>query len=996
MPIIDFIKKEKDELDENGLTYFLIDKINIPINSKKIMDSIDNLKKDFVGANDANTNEILERIDGVIDDVNDLDEGINEKVNNRIDKLFDPFEKIIDKLRDISEVINEKMNNVTLSIVNELDEVCNEINKFCKELFDKALENSGKLIQKIPGKKKIEEGITKAIQKGGKLFNKGKSFLKDKKISGLMSKLQSLYEGMNKYEQSSQMDETITILDDIIINELINILTKALQNSKIGKILTEGSKALLKEMESAKNDLRTELKNMAILPEKNNSIEPKNALMKTVKNKVSSFSQLKLEKVQSLLKNSIKIFRNIVSNKYKNNFKYPKATNTIIYINSKIDGNPFKKILLNQLKISLEKLRKIIPKLSKFLKNIISILKCDEPFSSIKNLVEEFSNDSLSEIKDFLAESVENLKIGLLSLIKNLILGKSEKNNCEVIVTWSDYFIKGIKICNNISEAEALSEVLIQNEIISINGELNKDKILDRKDLRQIKIRNFPLKLKIDIKGKFNKMKSNVSEKIGEAIKIDPKEKIKEIINGLDEEINIKIKQKIELITSNCSDTIKDGCDFILDKVNECKKLIENKVNDFIEEYFKDLINFLSKLKYYIEKGLTSVLNDIKELYNSFGDKIENFENSINGKIKDITQIFINKIFGDFEFIKSLKEKIKLNLIIDKINNSSKEIYNLILDGKDNFLNKINEILSISNDFINIKESGIIPDLVKKINNLLKSFLFRFNNDIKPVIDNLKNLKIEPNKINAKAFLIEKINISINALPIMGEIKEKYKEMEIDVEKNLINKKDNILNTIGDLIASLWRMYDTIKEKETLILDKIFEPCFIFIEDLKTITQQIENKINNVILPIISSIIKDYIDKIRTFCLSAISNLINKVDNYENKLIDNVENKVNSQLIKYEQKAINFAGKAFSNMEKNLKKINFVKVEDLFSEFQTLCKDIQDYDEKENESEIINELCERIQEELKKMIDECIKESELNKIFDMDYSSFIKYLGLNN
>ena len=132
------------------------------------------------------------------------------------------------------------------------------------------------------------------------------------------------------------------------------------------------------------------------------------------------------------------------------------------------------------------------------------------------------------------------------------------------------------------------------------------------------------------------------------------------------------------------------------------------------------------------------MLNVTKELYNSFGDKIDNFENFINAKIKEITQTLINKVFGDIDFIKSLYEKINLNLIIDKINNSSKEINNLILDNKNTFLNKIEEILSSSNDFINIRELGIIPDLNEKINNLLKSFLFRLNNDIKTVLEYLK------------------------------------------------------------------------------------------------------------------------------------------------------------------------------------------------------------------------------------------------------------------
>lgn len=54
---------------------------------------------------------------------------------------------------------------------------------------------------------------------------------------------------MRNYEQNSQMDETIRILDDMIINELIRILLEALQNNKVSNFIKKGAEALLKEMD---------------------------------------------------------------------------------------------------------------------------------------------------------------------------------------------------------------------------------------------------------------------------------------------------------------------------------------------------------------------------------------------------------------------------------------------------------------------------------------------------------------------------------------------------------------------------------------------------------------------------------------------------------------------------------------------------------------------------------------------------------------------------
>ena len=991
IPIISFIKKSKEELDNKGLINFIIDQIKIPINSNKIMRSMNNIKNKYIEINENNSNAILSKFDDIINYIYDLDDKINQKENEILDTLFKPCDEIIDKLKQISEKIRNKLNDIISYFMQKIDIASNDLKELSEKLFDNALDTCDKLISKIPGSENIEKNIIKTIQKGDKYFNKAKTALKKvSKIStDLMEKFQSLQEGINKYEQSSQMDETINILNDIIIDELINILSQALQNSKIGELINKGSKALLNKMESTKKNLREELKSIAVIPEKEN----KNSLIKIFNSNGANFSKFKLDKIQELLKKFINVIKDMASNIFKNNFKYPEGSQAIVYINSKLNGNPFKKILLNQLKIFLNSLKDIIPILSGFLKKIISVLKCDDdPFSTIKSLADDFSNESLSKLKESVSKSIENLKIGILSFIKNLFFGQLKNKNCEMIISWSDYFIKGMKICRNVSEAESLSKILIENGIISIDGELNKDKILDVRELNQIKIKNFPLKLKVNLKDGYKEIKSTVQRKIKNVIDFDPREKINEIIFDLETKINSIIKEHIEKNIQKCSYFIKQGIQFVLDKENYCKKLIKDKINLYIEKYFKEFINAIDSGKDIFKKGTNTIVNEIKDFHSSIGDKINNAEETIKDKIKEITTSLIDNVFGNFELMKNLKETINLDAIIEYINNASANINDSILNIKDKFLTKINECLSYFKDLIN--NDGLIKDLNEKINNLFKSFLYRLNNDISPVLENIKKIKIQADEFDIKQFLIDKINNSIiNSFSVMDDIKERYKQLNF-IENNINEKKDEILNNIEYLKSSLYKAYDAILKKEDIILNKIFEPCDKFIEHLNKISDEIMKKINNVILPLILSIIKDYLDKINNYCSNIITGFIDKIDNYGTNLIENAENTINNQLIKYEQKAVDMAEKGFGTIKNALKKIKFNEIDNLIKGFQNLCEDIKDYDESENESEIISELCDAIQIEFKKMISDCIIESGLCKLLEIEQTTLMKGLGL--
>ena len=82
----------------------------------------------------------------------------------------------------------------------------------------------------------------------------------------LVNKFQSFCQEMDNYEKISQEDETINILNDIIIDKLIDILMKAIVSSEIGNIIANSSKKILKEMEATKKNLRQELEDVAAIP----------------------------------------------------------------------------------------------------------------------------------------------------------------------------------------------------------------------------------------------------------------------------------------------------------------------------------------------------------------------------------------------------------------------------------------------------------------------------------------------------------------------------------------------------------------------------------------------------------------------------------------------------------------------------------------------------------------------------------------------------------
>ena len=956
--VINFIKSSNDEL--NKISPKNLSLINIKTSTpKEINDSIDYFENDLINIDENVENEMITKIEDIQNYLLDLDDKIDLRIDQTLNKLFDPFELLIKKISEIPEKIQDK---IEIEISRFISSQLNMVNKELISFINSKIKNVG------------NENINIESDNNNKFYENPNGIL-DKVISkpmDLVNKFQSFYQEMDNYEKRSNEDETINILNDIIIDKLIDILMKAIASSEIGKIIADSSKKILKEMEATKKNLRHELEDIAAVPSKEYQTKLRNNFEEKFNKKVPIASKIIFSKVSKELKNVVSACQESIIKHFKNNFKYPEGFKVLLYINSKFGDNPIKKLLAHQLNISLNSLRDLGNIIDNLIEKINSISNLDSnALDSVISLISEFSGKTLLKADSFLSKTLTNLKNCLFSLLSELILGKS-KNKYDLILSWSDYLIKGAKVCSKVSEAESLTNLLVKNGIISINGELNKENILDMNDLKSIEIKNFPIKLKLNFKENYNKIKSKIDNTL---TKIDPEEKIISITVELENKIKLIINKGVESINQNCSFLIKSAVVMISKLENECKNKIKENLDIFIKNFGKDLINISNKIKNIIKNESNNISGDLIILLNSIEDKIFNIEKNINDLLVNNLLANIQSSFGDNTLIKKLEENLNLNNIINIINNLPE-----IIMAKINILSE-----EISKNVV-IK---ILPDINNKILNIFKSFKIRYQNDIRPALDFINKIKINFDEIKENEFLKEKKMIPINTFPIMKEMKKQLN----NIKSNVNIKKEEILDYTDYLIGFVYNFYDSIFEIENHYLDALFKPCDDFMANFLKINEEIEKNINNIIFPMVSSIIKDYLDIIRNYC----SNKIKKIKNYGNKLVEKTDNKINTlnnEVIKYEQKAVNAVEKKYGNVRKCFEKINFDKAGTLMEEFTNLCRDIKDYDEIEVSDEIISELCYTIKNEIKKIIRNSMEKLKENRFLKFDFNSLIKEIGL--
>ena len=144
--------------------------------------------------------------------------------------------------------------------------------------------------------------------------------------------------------------------------------------------------------------------------------------------------------------------------------------------------NPIERLLKKQLKIGLKCLSKLLNLLISLLLDLFSaITNSINPTDFFYSFFQNAKNNSLKILKDDLKNCMNNLKYGCLSELKKLISRKFQ-NEEDLISSWTDYFIKGAKVYKDITEAEKLTSILVENGVLSLDGELNNEEIIDKKE----------------------------------------------------------------------------------------------------------------------------------------------------------------------------------------------------------------------------------------------------------------------------------------------------------------------------------------------------------------------------------------------------------------------------------------------------------------------------------------------------------------------------------
>ena len=141
MPIFKFIRENMNKLKEINLNEIVLDKINILFTKiDEIMKKADSLKNNYVDINENNTKEILKKTDILIDLIYNLEEWINEKIKNMLNKILTPIDKMIEYLMNLSNKIKDKIYEIKIELIQKLDISVENLKNSVYNLIDKLLD----------------------------------------------------------------------------------------------------------------------------------------------------------------------------------------------------------------------------------------------------------------------------------------------------------------------------------------------------------------------------------------------------------------------------------------------------------------------------------------------------------------------------------------------------------------------------------------------------------------------------------------------------------------------------------------------------------------------------------------------------------------------------------------------------------------------------------------------------------------------------------------
>jgi len=329
----------------------------------------------------------------------------------------------------------------------------------------------------------------------------------------------------------------------------------------------------------------------------------------------------------------------------------------------------------------------------------------------------------------------------------------------------------------------------------------------------------------------------------------------------------------------------------IIDKINNLRDIVNIKDDNFektINDKIKNLtikVHTNNKLHKCPNCNIKLILND--NILKKFVDIDVSEDDNINdlNKLKDISTKFIsfNSKLVDINLnIKDLKNILNNQKYIELEDDAYDILLNKYNEYK-NIQNKINDLNNIKSSFENDKK--ILNDYKNKINNLKKTITeeFKINNEINynEILNNL---------INIKNLYIQNQNDINNLI----NINKKYLNKIHDIKYNKLNYKNkinNIINKINNLNLKLNKYNNYIDYNNLYIQYETYINCINkYKNNIDNTNYKINNKLNDI------NNIDLLLKKISQAESLAISEIVNNINYYMNyylqKFFDNSINVV--------------------------------------------------------------------------------------------------------
>lgn len=280
--------------------------------------------------------------------------------------------------------------------------------------------------------------------------------------------------------------------------------------------------------------------------------------------------------------------------------------------------------------------------------------------------------------------------------------------------------------------------------------------------------------------------------------------RIEEII-GLKEQVNNFYTQTLELknLVIENSELTQSNADFVKNKKDEIEK-ISNKINDTLNNIENIYNNIIES-----EKNINNGVNIVKEKYPELNEFNENFE-IIKIKLKEYYDIAVDFNAG--------LEKVEEN------KNLTKSYLDLSIELKEQILQELEHAQSIKDDL----HSNI--ELVNKlVSNIIatKNEIISITNDFKNVKSEVQNIVNDAEatiKLKINTILFENQRLNQNMIDLLkrcekleDEIVGKYENVLEAIE--IVNKADAMINDLNNAILASSEFANDLKSYTQIIKD---------------------------------------------------------------------------------------------------------------------------------------------------------------------------------